>query len=295
MPFDLAWNEPITQQLVWSFIIVLTAIVLTRLLRRVVLLVPDPQKRYKGSKLIGRVVSLLALIVLIGLWSPGAGNVVAIITLIGAGLAIALREVLLSQVAWVIITFRKLFESGDRIEINGVRGDVVDIRILHTTLMEVGGWVDADQSSGRLVHIPNSWVLQYHLLNYSHGFPYVWNEIAVQLTFASDWKAAREAMLRLAGESSDIEMQQIKTSLSRLSAEYLVSYNILTPFVYARIGQDGVILTLRYLCEVRKRRGTEHALTEGILDLFARLPNVEFALSGHHIVQMETARSSTYP
>jgi small-conductance mechanosensitive channel len=143
--------------------------------------------------------------------------------------------------------------------------------------MEIRGWVDADQSTGRIVHIPNSWIWIHSLHNYSHGFSFIWNEISFTVTFNSDWRGARDIISRLAEESAAIVEQQAMKEIHAISREFLIHYSILTPFVYVRALPHGVQLTLRYLCEVRKRRGTEHALTTTILDEFKEHGGIHFA------------------
>lgn len=262
-----------------SLLIIVVAFVLTRILRRLVpSYIDEPERRYRAAKAIGRLVGLAALLAIIFVWSSGQGpGLATILTVIGAGLAIAMREVLLSVAAWVNIVLRSPFKQGDRIEVNGIQGDVIDIRLLHSTLMEIGGWVAADQSTGRIIHFPNSWIYQYGVYNYTSGFGFVWNEIPFTVTFRSDWHAAREIILSLASETADIVEQQVKQQIQRMSREYLIHYSILTPFVYVRVTQNGVLLTLRYLTEVRKRRGTEHALTMSILEAFKENGNIELA------------------
>ena len=115
---------------------------------------------------------------------------------------------------------------------------------------------------------PNAWIFLHGVYNYSRGFGFIWNEIAFTVTFRSDWEAARDLMLARAEETSNIVAQQAKRQIRRMSRDYLVHYGILTPFVYVQITERGVRLTLRYLCEVRKRRGTAHALTMSLLEDF---------------------------
>jgi len=205
------------------------------------------------------------------------GDLVTILTVIGAGLAIAMREVLLNLAGWFYITLIGTYKQGDRIEVNGVHGDVIDIRLMRTSVMEIRGWVDADQSTGRITHLPNGWVLMHATFNYNRGFRFIWNELPLTVTFGSDWEAARDIMLDLAAESADLVEQQAAEEIRQMSREFLVHYSILTPFVYVRVVENGVRLTLRYLCDVRKRRGTEHALTVSILSAFKDAGCVEFA------------------
>src|SRR5690606_28360158 len=267
---DSFFREGPGDAIAFSLIIIILAYVVTRVLRRLVpRYIEEPERQYRTSKLIGRFAGLAAALAILFVWGSGQGPGIApILTVIGAGLAIANREVLLSFAAWINIVVRSPYKQGDRIEVNGIQGDVIDIRLLHSTLMEVGGWVKADQSTGRIVHFPNAWIYQYGVFNYTRGFTFIWNEIPFTLTLDSDWQAAREIMVELASETADIVEQQVKHQLRLMSQEYLVHYSILTPFVYVRVTDYGVILTLRYLSEVRKRRGTEHALAVSILQAF---------------------------
>ena len=278
MPFEFHLEDETFQKILISLVIILGTIVLVKVGQRVALrYIEDPSRRYRTAKLLGRLGSLVALFAIIALWSPRGRDVLTLLTVIGAGLAIAMREALLSFAGWMNIALRTPYTQGDRIQVNDVRGDVIDIRLIHTTLMEVGGWVEAEQSSGRIVHIPNSWIFQHPLYNYTRGFGFIWNEYALTLTFRSDWQAARDIMLSFAQESAAIVEQQAAQQIRRMSREYLIHYSILTPFVYVKIVPNGIRLSLRYLCEVRKRRGTEHALTLSILAAFEEHGGIELA------------------
>lgn len=187
-------NEFSTHILVTAGIVVL-AIFFVKLSKRIARgYFNDPEKVYRSSKSARRLAIFLTSVASLMVWSPGLGDFVTVLTVIGAGMAIALREVLLSVAGWVRITVYSALKEGDRVEINGIRGDVVDVRILRTSLMEVGGWVGADQSTGRLVHFPNSWLFEFALFNYTQAFKFIWNELPVVVTFRSDWRAARDIM-----------------------------------------------------------------------------------------------------
>ncbi len=281
------------------FVIAVTLIVIYVLVRLAQRLArqffSDPVRLYNAAKIIRRVGGVLAITAVFVLLSPDVRGLLTVLTLIGAGLAIALREALLSFVGWIRIGLISPYKIGDRIEINGIRGDVIDIRMLRTTLMEIGNWVDADQSTGRIVHVPNSWVFMHAAFNYTRGFRFIWNELPITVTFRSDWQAAREIMLRLAAISAEIIEQQAAREIREMTSEYLVHFSILTPFVYVRIVENGVRLTLRYLCEARKRRGTEHALTLSILDAFKKHGDIEPAYPMVGVSLPETPRFGPVP
>lgn len=278
LPFDLNLSDPTIRHLVVTLALLLAAYVLTKLAQRLVpRYVEEPVRRYRVSKVIGRTAALVTLLLILVTWSPNLKDLLTILTVVGAGLAIALREVVLGVFGWLNLVLRAPYRQGERVEVNGVQGDVIDIRLLHSTFMEIGGWVDADQSTGRLVHVPNSWVYLYPVYNYTRGFKFIWNEVSLVVTFRSNWQAAREIMLSMAEVSAEIVEQQAKEEIRRMARDYLVHYSILTPFVYVRIVPNGVQLTLRYLCEARKRRGTEHALTMSILERFTQKGDIELA------------------
>lgn len=280
LPFGIDLTQPHIRNLLLTVAALVGMYVLVRLSQRAVLkFIEQPERRYRTSKFIGRVGILLSLLLIVLIWSPQPRGLVTILSLIGAGLAISMREALLSIAGRINIALRPPYVQGDRIEINSIKGDVIDIRLIHTSLMEVGGWVNADQSTGRIVHIPNSWILQFGCFNYTQGFSFVWNELPVTISRDSDWEEAREIMLSFAQESAAIVEQQAARQIRRMSREFLVHYSILTPFVYVEIVPNGIRLTLRYLCEVRKRRGTEHALHVSLLKAFAANERIELVSS----------------
>ncbi|MFB3134017.1 MAG: mechanosensitive ion channel family protein [Rhodothermales bacterium] len=283
-------------RLLLALALVLVIFILIQVIKRLVRrYVEDPERQFKIARIVGRIGGVLAAILFLGTLFETTRDLITIITVVGAGLAIAMREALMSLFAWGYITVHAPFRPGDRIEINGIMGDVIDIRIIHTVMMETRGWVDADQSTGRIVHVPNSAVFLHGVYNYTRGFHYIWNELFVTVTFRSDWQAAHDIMLDLAGESAAIVEQQVRKEIKEMAQEYLIFYNILTPFVYVRIVENGIRLTLRYLCEARKRRGTEHALTISMLDKFKEHGGIELAYPALGVSRYDTPQFGPLP
>jgi small-conductance mechanosensitive channel len=194
-----------------------------------------------------------------------------------AGIAISLRDVFSNVVGWLVIVSNKGYRSGDRIRIGELSGDVIDVGILRTIIAEIGDWVHADQSTGRLVTVPNSMVLTHEVYNYTQGYDFIWNEMRVLVTFESDWEQAKAIMLEVAGEDFEQKKHQIQERLSRVRRRYLLRYSYISPAVYVRIADSGVELALRYMVRARRRRTVEDAFSREILRRFAQEPGVEFA------------------
>ena len=212
------------------------------------------------------------------IWGPPVENLGVFLGIVGAGLALSLQEILLSIAGWGYIWLKKPFDISDRIEISEKIGDVIDIGLLHTTMIEVGNWVLADQSTGRLVIVSNSAFLREAIFNYTKGFPFVWNELQVIVTFESDWRRAKELILELSREEDHKIASEVRRQIDLMQKSYaIMRYRELGSIVYTSIAANGVALTLRYLTPVRARRTTEHKLNEGVLDAFAKEESIDFA------------------
>ncbi|MBE0591511.1 MAG: mechanosensitive ion channel, partial [Gemmatimonadales bacterium] len=211
------------------------------------------------------------------MWFEGIGPLATYLGLVSAGLAIALKDLVVNLAGWGFILWRRPFEVGDRIQIGEHVGDVIDVRIFQFTLLEVGNWVDADQSTGRLLHIPNGKVLNESLANYTRGFDYIWNELPVLVTFESDWKKAKALLAEIAARHAAHLTDEAERQIREVSRRFMIFYSTLTPTVYTSVADSGVMLTIRYLCAPRKRRSTAEAIWEEVLDAFAREADIDFA------------------
>ena len=211
------------------------------------------------------------------LWLEGVGSLVTYFGILSAGLAIALKELIANFVGWVFIVWRHPFEVGDRVQIGNVSGDVIDLRIFQFTLLEIGNWVDADQSTGRIIHVNNGRIFSDNLANYSKGFQHIWNEIPVLVTFESDWRKAKKILLDIANKHGETMSQAAAERLRKAARKFMIFYTTLTPTVYTSVQDCGVLLTIRYLCDPRKRRATTEEIWEDILLDFSTADDIDFA------------------
>jgi small-conductance mechanosensitive channel len=211
------------------------------------------------------------------IWAAGIRDFGIFLGIIGAGLALSLQETLVCIAGWLVFVVRRPYDIGDRIEIDGKIGDVIGVSVFQTTMLEIGSWIKADQSTGRMLIIPNSMLIRNAVYNYAKGFPFVWDEISVTVTFESDWEQAEKLMLEQAEVEADKIEPQVKRQITRMQDRYAIHYEHLTPTVYVRIADSGVELTLRYLCPVRERRSITHRLSRNILQAFIGHPKIDFA------------------
>jgi len=265
-------------KLVFTLILGLVLVLLRRAVLRIVdKRVEDPALRYRWSKASAYTAFVFGLLVVVQVWFTAIRSVGTFLGLLSAGLAIALKDLVADLAGWVFILWRRPFDLGDRIQLGDHAGDVVDTRIFAFTILEIGNWVEADQSTGRMIHLPNASVFTLPLANYTAGFPYLWNELPVLVTFESDWRKAKTLLERVALEETESVSHEAERALKQTTKRFLIHYRKLTPAVYTSVRDSGVQLTIRYLCRPRERRGTAQTLWERILVCFAEHSDIDFA------------------
>jgi small-conductance mechanosensitive channel len=269
-------------KLVFTLILALVLVLLRRAVLRIVdRRVEDPSLRYRWSKSSAYAAFVFGLLVIVQVWFTAIRSVGTFLGLLSAGLAIALKDLVADLAGWVFILWRRPFDLGDRIQLGDHAGDVVDIRIFAFTILEIGNWVEADQSTGRMIHMPNASVFTLPLSNYTAGFPYLWNELPVLVTFESDWRKAKALLEGIVREETESVSQEAERALKQTTKRFLIHYRKLTPAVYTSVKDSGVMLTIRYLCRPRERRGTAQTLWERILVAFAGHTDIDFAYPTH--------------
>ena len=271
--------SPDVQRNLYTSIIIILILWLLRVLVMSIVLrrVEDVRLRNRWRKTSKNVAAALGVVLVGRVWFEGIQSLTNFLGLVGAGLTIALKDVVTAVAGWFYIIWRRPFNVGDRIQIGQHAGDVIDVRIFKFTLMEIGNWVDADQSTGRLLHLPNGLVLSEVVSNYNIGFEYIWNELPVLVTFESNWRKAKTILQEIATKHAQHSSEAAQKRIQEASRRFMIFYSVLTPTVYTSVAESGVLLTIRYLCEPRTRRGTSETIWEDILRQFAAQKDINFA------------------
>lgn len=264
--------------LLTTLFVMLAFFVLRRLLLRALLrTVEEPARRYSVGKIISYGLGTVAVLLIVQAWISERLDLGTWLGLLSAGLAIAFRDPLVNIAAWLFLLVRQPFKVGDRIQLGDIAGDVVDIGPLTFSLLEIGNWVRDDQSTGRIVHMPNGAVFQKPVASYTHGFEYIWNELDITVTFESDWSKARDALTEIVWRQSERTRDEVQAQIARTAQKYMIHYKHLTPIVWVAVVDHGVCLSVRYLCPARQRRKSANDLWIAILAAFGQHNDIEFA------------------
>jgi len=185
---------------------------------------------------------------------------------VGAGVAFALQEVIASAAGWVAISFGGFYKVGERVQLGGIKGDVIDIGILRSTIMQIGEWVNADQYNGRIVRVANSFVFKEPVFNYSAEFPFLWDEITVPIKYGSDYRLARALIERVAEEIVGDYVQPAEQAWVPITRRFLIEAASVRPTTTIIANHNWIEFTLRYVVDYRVRRSIKDRLFTRILE-----------------------------
>jgi small-conductance mechanosensitive channel len=230
----------------------------------------EPLARYHARKLIRSVVVLLTVVALSAIWRAFAGRAAEILGFAAAGIAFAMQETIGAVAGWFNIVSGGLFRVGDRVEMSGVRGDVIDITLLRTKLMEIGSateggtWVKGRQYTGRVVALSNKATFTAPVYNFSALIDFVWEEMTFPIAYRSDWKQAEQLILD--------EVRKVTTTqgadqaVRQMSRRFPIAQAEVEPRVFVRATEDYLELSARFPVPIRGGRSTKDGLTRRIYE-----------------------------
>ncbi|TXK52836.1 mechanosensitive ion channel [Pontibacter qinzhouensis] len=284
----LGLTPSIQEDIISSVFVLVGLWIISRLLLRVASRrQTDSRKLYQWKKTTNYIVTGLGVMALANIWFNGFQSIATYLGLLSAGLVVALRDPIMNMFGWVFLIWKRPFKVGDRIKINEHTGDVIDIAFFQFTLNELGQWVDSEQATGRVVHIPNSHVFTKSQINYNYAFPFLWHELQVRVTFESNWQKARELLLVIAARHT-VQLSEGAQEIIRKNAQHhLIFYKDFKPRVFSKVKENGIQLTIRYLCNLNGRRESENKIWEEMLMQFLASPDIRFAYPTTRFVQSD--------
>jgi small-conductance mechanosensitive channel len=228
--------------------------------------IKDAKTRYSIRKAMSIVYVLVFVLVLIRLWVEDSEALLLSYGLVGAGIAIALQDLFKNFVGGIIVFSTGTYRVGDRVEIDSKFGDVIDIGLMYTTLLEIREWVEGDQATGRLTIVPNGRVISGVVHNYTKDHSFIWDEIELPITYASDWKYAIERFsLVIQTETAELTKHAEK-DLANIMARYYLPKRGVEPAIFVTLTDNWINLSVRYIAMVRERRALRDTIFRRLLE-----------------------------
>ncbi len=253
-------------------------------------------QRYRVRKMVTVAAYIIIFTFITILFADRLKHVGFAVGVMGAGVVVALQDVIASFGGFIAIGFNNLYRVGDRIQVNETKGDVIDISIMRTTVMETGNWVSRDVYNGRIVKIPNSAVLKGLVCNYSQGFRFVWDEIKIRLTCGSDHQHTREMLLRVAKETVSDHLEEAQRSWKGVVENYRIQNRPLEPTVTLDASDGSLEFSLSYIVDYTTRTNVRDQLFTKIVDEVVNSNGrLEWASSSTTVVLQSAAADSRAP
>ena len=233
--------------------------------------------RYSFKKTISILYVLIFLFALVAIWIEQTETILISYGLIGAGIAVSLQDVFKNFAGGIIIFSTGIYRVGDRVEINGKIGDVMDIGVLYTTMMEIGVWVDGNQTTGRLSIIPNSNVLTNNVNNFTKDHNFIWDEISLPITYDSDWRKASDIILEIVKKQTENIAAQADKEITKLGEKYYLPKKPVEPVIFLTLTDNWINLNIRYVTDTKERRIIRDKLSKLILSEIEKSKNIIIA------------------
>jgi small-conductance mechanosensitive channel len=239
--------------------------------------VKDSKTRYSLRKIISILSITVSIIIFVAIWIVETQNILIAFGLIGAAVAFALQDIFKNFIGGIMIFLNGIYRVGDRVELNGKFGDVIDISLFYTTLMETREWVSGDQVTGRLTTVPNGIVLNGTIQNYTRDFDFIWDEIAIPITYDSDWKEASEKILEIVNRETIDVCEKSQKIMEEIEGKYYFTKRSLQPAIFLTLTDNWITFGIRYVTEVRQRRILHDKLSRLILSEIERSQKIKIA------------------
>jgi small-conductance mechanosensitive channel len=267
------WANDLYHKLILTVLVVIGQGILQRLLPWLVLkrIPVDSPYAYPLRKAMSYIVNVVTIFLLFGIWIVRLGDLSVALGILAAGLAFALQEIIGSFAGWLTIISGRPFTMGDRIEAGGIRGDVVDVGVLRTTLMEIGNWLHGDHTTGRIVTVSNAFIFKEPVFNYTAHLHYIWDEITIPVPYESDWQRATTIMLNAVQENPRYKnlLPQAEEQRNRARRKLAVRITPLEPRVFVKLTDNWIELGILYPVDTDSRRAFRSEVSQRILTEFS--------------------------
>jgi len=255
--------------------------------------IQDKLVRYSLNKVITILSAAAAIAIILHIWFPDTQSLVVAVGVISAGVVIALQDVIRNFAGGILILTGNLYHVGDRIEIGGETGDVMDIGIMNTTMMELRGWIDSDQATGRITSIPNGKVITTQVHNYTKDHSFLWDEIMIPITYSSNWKKAKQVMLEIVTRETAEIVKEAEAEIEKIGETYYLPRRMVEPAVYLTPTDNWISFHVRYVTRVKERRAFRTRISEMILEKVQEYPDISIS-STTTTITLAHSRDNSY-
>jgi len=243
------------------FIVLISAVIKKILPKHI----EDMTSRYRARKFVNILGYLAALVVILVTFSNQLSALNVVLGVAGAGVAFAFQEVIASFAGYLVLHSSSFFKVGDRVMLGGIKGDVIDVGLLRTSVMETGDWIEGDRYNGRITKVANSFIFKAPVHNYSGDFPFLWDEIQIPIKTECDFEYGKQKFETLLFDIQGSFAEEAKEYWHKMTEKYLIENARVDPFVLMKFDENWITFTLRYVVDYEQRGTTKDKIYSAAL------------------------------
>ncbi len=264
---DYIKNSPQLQNLLILLAGIMIIIIVTRIIKGIIpKYIKETNQKYRTRKFINYIGYFLFILLLLIVYSNKLSGFTVFLGVAGAGIAFSLQEVIASIAGFIAINFSNFYKVGDRVMLGGIKGDVIDIAMLRTTLMQIGDWVDGDLYNGKMVRIANSFIFKEPVFNYSGDFPFLWDEVKIPVKSESDHLYAKEKFMEILNRIQGPYADKAIVRWQKMTEKLMVEDARVHPTISMSFDENWITFTLRYVVNYKRRRATKDLIFTDCLE-----------------------------
>jgi len=260
----------IVSPVLWIFFLCITYSVVSRY---VLPILYHRDALFIARRLGNYILVLLIFIVIVSTFLEDLRSIATVLGIVGAAVVIALQDLCSAFAGWFVIIASGKLKVGDRVEIDGKKGDIIDIQLLRTTLSEV----DSAMATGRIVIFPNSFIFKHHVFNSAHIHRSIWDKIEITVTYGTPLRQASDLLWRILEEETKEEFDIARRGEALLERAYGARHGLEKPRIDTIIADSGVCFRLIYATRYEMGAVTRNRLMAKILDEFEKNPAIQLA------------------
>jgi len=231
------------------------------------------RRQVETLRTVTTVVLQVAALLFIALVIVGPPSQLAVfLGLAGAGLTVALKDFIVAFVGWLVLMGKNGIRLGDWVEINGVSGEVTELGVFHTVLLETGNWTDSGHPTGRRVTFTNSFAIEGHYFNFSTTGQWLWDRLQVVVPAGQDLYAVVDAIAAKVKEATDANVREAEEEWRRAAPSRQLTGLTAAPAINVKPVVGGTEISLRYIARANERYRLRATLNQAVVDLLEKSP-----------------------
>ena len=284
----ISWfQNAAVERLAYIIIGIVIVAFITGVLKRIVnTKIENTDHRYRVRKAVNFIGYFLIVLILLLIYGDRLGNLGVALGVAGAGVTFALQEVIVSFAGWLNIILSGTPSVGQRVKIGDAKGDIIDIGVMRTTIMEMGDWVEGDLYNGRIITLANSYVFKERIHNYSAEYPFLWDEVKVPIRTESDHELARKVFSKVVNEICEDYAIKSEKGWKNMANKFRVEQANVRPMVRLKFDQNWITFTLRYIVDYKSRGTTKDKIYTALLDEIAKHDSITIATSTSEVTSI---------